>query len=387
MLKKIAIVFGTRPEAIKLAPVIKVLGERKELFETLIISTGQHKEMLRQVLEIFDLEPHIDLHVMKENQNLIDVTSTIIQNLNIAFKEQKPDFVVVQGDTTTTFAAALTAFYNRIPVGHVEAGLRTYNKFSPFPEEINRQLTTVLSDLHFAPTLMAHENLIHCGVHRDKIVLTGNTVIDALHYYLSINEKNSNCHDETGCMRRILVTAHRRENFGEPIRNICLAIRDIVQMRNDIEFIYPVHLNPNIQAPVHELLGGLGRVSLIPSQTYFEFLRLMRSSYLILSDSGGVQEEAPSLGKPVLVLRDTSERMEAVEAGAVKLVGTDRHSIVQETLTLLDDSKAYASMANAGNPFGDGFASSRIADAIAHYFGMGPYPVEFQFQRGSKNAG
>lgn len=386
MLKKIAVVFGTRPEAIKLAPVIKAIGERGELLETLIISTGQHREMLVQVLEIFGIKPHIDLNVMKDNQDLIDVTSRIIQSLNMVFKEEKPDFVVVQGDTTTTFAAALVAFNNKIPVGHVEAGLRTHNKYSPFPEEINRQLTTVLSDFHFAPTCMAHENLLHCGVHRDRIVLTGNTVIDALHYYLSINKENSRCIDENGCMRRILVTAHRRENFGQPIRNICLAIRDIVQMRNDIEFIYPVHLNPNIQAPVYELLGGMERVSLIANQTYFEFLRLMRSSYMILSDSGGVQEEAPSLGKPVLVLRDTSERMEAVEAGAVKLVGTDRHAIVEETVALLDDPHAYAAMANAGNPFGDGLASSRIVDSILHYFAMGASPAEFHFQRGSNNA-
>lgn len=387
MLKKIAVVFGTRPEAIKLAPVIKAMGERGGVLETMVISTGQHREMLAQVLEIFGIEPHMDLHVMKENQDLIGVISRIIQSLNMVFKEEKPDFIVVQGDTTTTFSTALAAFYNRIPVGHVEAGLRTYNKYSPFPEEINRQLTTVISDLHFAPTSMAYDNLVHCGVNRDKIVLTGNTVVDSLHYYLSINGDNSTCCDETGRMRRILVTAHRRENFGEPIRNICLAIRDIVQMRNDIEFIYPVHLNPNIQAPVHELLGGMERVNLIPSQTYFEFLRLMRSSYMILSDSGGVQEEAPSIGKPVLVLRDTSERMEAVEAGAVKLVGTDRHSIVQETLALLDDPRAYAAMANAGNPFGDGLASSRIVDSILHYFGMGAYPAEFHFQRGSNNAG
>jgi UDP-N-acetylglucosamine 2-epimerase (non-hydrolysing) len=377
MKKRIAIIFGTRPEAIKCAPVIQELGKQKDLVNPLIIVTAQHREMLDQVLDIFSIKPHIDLDIMQENQSLGELTGNVIRAIDKTLKDCKPDFILVQGDTTTTFISALAAFYNKIPVGHIEAGLRTFDKHHPFPEEINRQLASVVADLHFAPTQRAVDNLISLGIERERIFLTGNTVVDALIYMKNHMENVKPPVDLNNGMKLILLTAHRRENFGEPIKNICKAIKNLVELRDDIEVIYPVHLNPNIKGPVFEQLSRVKRVHLIPVQSYPSFVKLMSKAYIILSDSGGVQEEAPSLGKPVLVLRETSERMEAVEAGAVKIVGTSSENIINETLRLLDDSNQYSNMAHKRNPFGDGKASERIVSGLLYYFGFGERPGNF----------
>lgn len=378
MRKKIAIVFGTRPEAIKCAPVIKALERHPELFETLVIVTAQHRQMLDQALKIFDIAPHVDLNVMRENQSLASLTADVIGSMDKALQEHKPDLVLVQGDTTTTFASALSAFYRKTPVGHIEAGLRTFDRFNPYPEEINRQMTSCLAEIHFPPTCTGAANLVASGVPRDRIFLTGNTVIDALLHIARQVENAEPAVKMRNGKKPILVTAHRRENFGAPIVNICAAIQRLLKSRNDIEVIYPVHLNPNIKNPVYEHLGNLERMHLIPVQSYPDFVKLMSSSYIILSDSGGVQEEAPSLGKPVLVLRETSERMEAVQAGTVKIVGTDPEKIVAETTALLDNQQRYFDMSHVRNPFGDGNAAKRIVASLSYYFGFGLKPEEFE---------
>ncbi len=377
MTKRIAIIFGTRPEAIKCAPVIQELNKQKDLFDPLIIVTAQHREMLDQVLEMFRIKPHIDLDIMQENQSLGQLTANVMRAIDKTLKNCNPDFVLVQGDTTTTFVSALAAFYNKIPVGHIEAGLRTFNKFHPYPEEINRQLASVIGDIHFAPTQRAVNNLISLGIERDRIFLTGNTVVDALIFIKNHMENAESPVPINKERKLILITAHRRENFGEPIENICKAIKKLVELRDDVEVIYPVHLNPNIKGPVFDQLSGIERIHLIPAQSYPNFVKLMSHAYLILSDSGGVQEEAPSLGKPVLVLRETSERLEAVEAGVVNIIGTNSEKILKETMKLLDDRDLYCKMANKKNPFGDGKAAGRIVSSLLYYFGLGNRANEF----------
>ena len=370
---KILVVFGTRPEAIKLAPVVHELSRRSEDFIPRVCVTAQHREMLDQVLRIFSLRVHHDLNIMRKGQSLEDVTSRVLTGMKEVLAAERPDMVLVQGDTTTAFAAALASFYAHIPVGHVEAGLRTWNKFSPFPEEINRVLATHIADLHFPPTSQARENLMREGIDTARIVITGNTVIDALyHVRSSIRASYPRFEKEFPSVdfsrRMILVTGHRRENFGPGFQAICHGIRQIAEGEKNVEIIYPVHLNPNVQKPVREILAGLGNVHLISPLEYRPFVFLMDRSYLILTDSGGVQEEAPSLGKPVLVMRNHTERPEAVKAGTVKLVGTDQAKIVREVRRLLHDKARYREMSRAHNPYGDGKASPRIVSAIKRYF-------------------
>jgi len=368
MQMKIIVVIGTRPEAIKMCPVIYEFNRRKEIFSTKVLVTGQHKEMLSQVLELFKVKPDYNLSLMEENQSLSGLTSKAIPAMEKVIEKERPDILLVQGDTTTSFVASLAAFYQNVSVGHIEAGLRTNKKYYPFPEEINRRLITVLSDINFAPTRSAFENLLREGVDHDKIYITGNTVIDALYHILDICENNS---DKAGSnnKRHILLTAHRRENFGVPMENICRAIKKLVSIYDDIEVTYPVHKNPNVRDIVYCMLSDVERVNLIEPVDYIDCVNIMKNSYLILTDSGGIQEEAPSLGKPVLVLRNETERPEAVEAGTVKIIGTDTESIVSQTQCLLDDQEAYSLMANAINPYGDGTASKQIADLlISNYF-------------------
>lgn len=367
---KVLTVFGTRPEAIKMAPVVKTLAA-DSAFEAKVCVTAQHRQMLDQVLEIFDIRPDFDLNLMKPGQDLSDITSNVLLGMREVYKQWLPDIILVHGDTTTTLAASLSAYYAKVMVGHVEAGLRTHNKYSPWPEEMNRRLAGAVADLHFAPTEKAYANLQREGIAPDVIHITGNTVIDAL---LDVVARVRA--DET--LRRrfetqfdfidpnkslVLVTGHRRENFGAGFENICQALRDIAS-RGDVQVVYPVHLNPNVQEPVRRILSGVRDVHLIEPLDYLPFVYLMDRSSLLITDSGGVQEEAPSLGKPVLVMRDTTERPEAVEAGTVKLVGTDRAAIVREANRLLDDPAAYDAMARAHNPYGDGLAATRICDIL-----------------------
>jgi UDP-N-acetylglucosamine 2-epimerase (non-hydrolysing) len=367
---KIMVVFGTRPEAIKMAPLVKSLQAQSPAIETVVCVTAQHREMLDQVLQLFEIVPEHDLNIMKPGQDLFDITGNILNGLKPVLAKEKPDWVLVHGDTTTTLATSLAAYYAQVPVGHVEAGLRTGNKLAPFPEEMNRRLTGAIADLHFAPTPVAQANLLREGVANEAIHVTGNTVIDAL---LAVVHKLR--HDAAAqqalrerfavldaAKRLILVTGHRRENFGEGFQNICQALADIAAEHDDVEVLYPVHLNPNVRKPVQEILAArkLSNVQLIDPVDYLPFVYLMDRSHLIITDSGGVQEEAPSLGKPVLVMRDTTERPEAVEAGTVRLVGTGRTKIVEETRRLLNDSEAYAAMTRAHNPYGDGKAVERI---------------------------
>ncbi|WP_420265609.1 non-hydrolyzing UDP-N-acetylglucosamine 2-epimerase [Candidatus Magnetominusculus dajiuhuensis] len=373
---KILLVFGTRPEAIKMAPVIRQLISRKSTIIPVVCITGQHREMLDQVMSVFDIKPGHDLGIMKRNQDLFDITINSLGGLKCVIEKEQPNIVLVQGDTTTAFTAALAAYYLKVPIGHVEAGLRTYNKYSPFPEEINRHLLSVLADLHFAPTAWAQSNLINEGIPADRIWVTGNTVIDAL---LSVSDRvlgkstfwfdyfkdNFNLDLQTNIKKIILVTGHRRENFGEGFMNICMSLKEISQKRPDAAIIYPVHLNPNVQRPVHSILQGLSNIHLIDPVEYEPFVFLMNRAYFILTDSGGIQEEAPSLGKPVLVMRDSTERPEGVEAGVVKLVGTSRELIVDSALALLDDALVYERMSKGGNPYGDGKAAERIVDILA----------------------
>ena len=364
---KVVIIIGTRPEAIKMCPVIFELSKMADQFEPVIIVTGQHKEMLAQILKVFEIEPHYNLDVMEKNQSLSRLTEKVIPALDKIILKEKPDIILVQGDTTTSFVASLVAYYHKVMIGHVEAGLRTYKKYYPFPEEINRKLISALCDIHFAPTSSAAKNLKREGVPEDKIDITGNTVIDALFYVLE-NFKRKWIGFQDGNNRQILLTAHRRENFGEPLKNICLAVKELVDRYKDVEITYPVHKNPNVREEVFKQLSGVERVNLIEPVNYFDFVNLMNQSYLILTDSGGIQEEAPSLGKPVFVLRNETERPEAVEAGTVKLVGTDTDIILKEVSHILNDEDAFLQMANAINPYGDGEASKRIVTKLCSCF-------------------
>jgi UDP-N-acetylglucosamine 2-epimerase (non-hydrolysing) len=360
-------IFGTRPEAIKMAPLVLELQKHPDRFESIVTVTAQHRQMLDQVLEIFSITPDYDLNIMKDRQTLIDVTTRGLEGLDKVMKEVQPDIVLVHGDTTTTFIASLAAFYNQIVVGHVEAGLRTWNKYSPFPEEMNRQLTGVMADLHFAPTKISAQNLMDENKKEEAIFITGNTAIDALQ--TTVKEDYSHpVLDKLGNDRLILLTAHRRENLGEPMRNMFRAVKRIVEEQPDVQVIYPVHLNPVVREIADEILGNDSRIQLIEPLDVFDFHNFASRSHLILTDSGGVQEEAPSLGVPVLVLRDTTERPEGIAAGTLKLAGTEEETIYQLATELLTDAEAYEKMAKAQNPYGDGHASERIADAISSYF-------------------
>lgn len=368
MTKKIkaAIIFGTRPEAIKMAPVVLEFQKREEI-EPVVIVTGQHREMLDSVLELFKIKPDFDLNLMKENQNLWDLTSNILLSIKKVLDEVKPDVVLVHGDTTTAFASSLSAFYARIPVAHVEAGLRTFDKNYPFPEEINRVLADSVSDFHFAPTDGSVENLINSGIKtKDTIYKTGNTVIDALFHTVQNCKLNIELNPS---LRTILLTSHRRENFGKPLENICEAVIELIKRNKDIEIVYPVHPNPNVKNTVEKYLKGIERVKLITPLDYAPFCALMKKAEIILTDSGGVQEEAPSLGKPVLVLRDETERPEAVVSGGVKLVGPNKDKIINTVELLLNNKEEYNKMAQAQNPYGDGHAAERIANILIKKLG------------------
>lgn len=359
---KVMTVFGTRPEAIKMAPLIKEL-ENRDNIDSIVCVTAQHREMLDQVLEIFNINPDYDLNLMKSNQTLTSITANVLEELNTVINEVKPDIVLVHGDTTTTLSASLAAFYNQCKVGHVEAGLRTYNKYSPYPEEINRQVTGVIADLHFAPTNESKKNLIKEGKCESDIYVTGNTAIDTLKTTVKSNYTNEII-DKIGNDRIILLTAHRRENLGDTMKNMFLAIKKIVEEFNDVQVIYPVHLNPKVRDVADEILGDNKKIHLIEPLNVVDFHNFMEKSYIIMTDSGGIQEEAPSLGKPVLVLRDTTERPEGVEAGTLKLVGTNKDNIYEATKELLTDKEVYKAMSTASNPYGDGFASKYIVDII-----------------------
>ena len=389
-MKKIMLVFGTRPEAIKMCPLVKELQKRKEEFETIVCVTGQHREMLDQVLKIFDVKPDIDLNIMKQGQDLTDVTVRILNGMRDVFKECKPDVVLVHGDTTTSTAAALAAFYAQIPVGHVEAGLRTHNIYSPWPEEMNRQITGRIATYNFSPTPLSEKNLQEEKAH-GNIYVTGNTVIDALHMVVDklkndtslAEEQNKvlleagydvsrletlNLKPKTSPKKLVLITGHRRENFGDGFIRMVTAMKDLSEKYTDVDFVYPMHLNPNVRKPIHEVFGeDLSRPNFffIEPLQYLEFVHLMSKATIVLTDSGGIQEEAPGLGKPVLVMRDTTERPEALASGTVHLVGTDYDKIVNEVSTLLDDAAAYEAMSKAVNPYGDGQACRRIADTLA----------------------
>lgn len=370
---KVMTVFGTRPEAIKMAPVVLELKKYPDLITPIVAVTAQHRDMLDQVLNLFNIKPDYDLNIMAQGQTLFDITTKAMNGLNEVLSKEKPDIVLVHGDTTTTFAGALAAYYHETAVGHVEAGLRTYNKYSPFPEEMNRKLTGAIADLHFAPTDTASGNLKAEGTKEDKIFVTGNTVIDALHKTVTDDfkfddEKLANIDYEN--KRIILVTTHRRENLGEPMRHVYKALKDIVNEFDDVEIVFPVHKNPKVREVVNEELGNIKAVYLIDPLDYEPFANLMHRAFLVLTDSGGIQEEAPSLGKPVLVLRDTTERPEAVKAGTVKLIGTERQKVYEETKYLLTDHDEYQRMANTCNPYGDGKASKRIIGAILYHYGL-----------------
>ncbi len=359
-------VFGTRPEAIKMAPLVLELQKRSSEFESIVTVTAQHREMLDQVLEIFDITPDYDLNIMKKQQTLAQITTRALEGLDEVMKETQPDIVLVHGDTSTTFVASLAAFYNQIAVGHVEAGLRTWNKYSPYPEEMNRQLTGVMADLHFAPTEKSKQNLLNENKREETIFVTGNTAIDALK--TTVDESyTSEVLDSLGDDRLVLVTAHRRENLGENMNQMFRAIKRLVEAHDDVQVIYPVHLNPVVQNTAKEILGNDDRIKLIEPLGVVDFHNFAARAHLILTDSGGVQEEAPSLGVPVLVLRDTTERPEGIEAGTLKLAGTDEDTIFDLANELLSDESAYNKMARASNPYGDGEASKRIADAIIAY--------------------
>lgn len=364
---KVMIVFGTRPEAIKMAPIVRELQTRSTEFELIVTVTAQHREMLDQVLDVFKITPDYDLNIMKQQQSLVQITTRALEGLDEILKETKPDILLVHGDTTTTFAASLAGFYNQVVVGHVEAGLRTWNKYSPFPEEMNRQLTGVMADIHFSPTEKAKQNLIAENKSADHIYVTGNTAIDALKSTVSKNYSNPIL-DDIGDKRLILLTAHRRENIGVNMRQMFRAIRRLVDAHDDIHVIYPVHLNPVVQQTAQDILGDCEQIQLIEPLGVIDFHNYAARAHLILTDSGGVQEEAPSLGVPVLVLRDTTERPEGIEAGTLKLAGTDEEMIFKLANELLTDQEEYNRMAEATNPYGDGQASKRIADVILNYF-------------------
>lgn len=382
-MKSIMLVFGTRPEAIKMAPLVKALQKESDRFRTLVCVTGQHREMLDQVLELFEITPDFDLNIMHKGQNLYDVTSRVLNGMGNVLRTEKPDVVLVHGDTTTSMAAALAAFYEQIPVGHVEAGLRTNDIYSPWPEEVNRQITGRIATYNFAPTQFGFNNLIAENVSAEKITITGNTVIDALYYVVDKINNDKTLSDSLklkilsmgynldrladGNRRMVLVTGHRRENFGDGFRNICNALAYLSDRYQDVDFVYPMHLNPNVRGPINNLFANNPRNNLffIEPLDYFEFVMMMERCCLVLTDSGGVQEEAPGLGKPVLVMRDTTERPEAVDAGTVKLVGTDYDKIVSQMSLLLDSEEAYLSMSRAVNPYGDGHACERIVNYLS----------------------
>lgn len=384
MRKKVMLVFGTRPEAIKMAPLVKSLQSQPDKFETVVTVTGQHREMLDQVLELFEITPDFDLNIMKPGQDLTDVTCRVLSGLRDILSGVKPDIVLVHGDTTTSTAAALAAFYQQIPVGHVEAGLRTHNILSPWPEEMNRQITGRIASYHFAPTELSRDNLLKENVNNGNITITGNTVIDALHWVVAQINNNLNLSNSLTCSlkasgydvtriksdrRLVLITGHRRENFGEGFISICKAIKELSEKYPDVDFVYPMHLNPNVRRPIHEVFGEnlalFENLFFIEPLDYLPFVFLMEKSTLVLTDSGGIQEEAPGLGKPVLVMRDTTERPEALQAGTVKLVGTDRERIVNEVSTLLNDKAEYNNMSRAVNPYGDGNTCQRIIKFIS----------------------
>ena len=374
---KIMVVFGTRPEAIKMAPLVLELQQQKETIETITVVTAQHRQMLDQVLETFKVVPDYDLDIMGKSQTLLEITSKILDKLDPIIKKEKPDMVLVHGDTTTTFAASLVAFYNQVSIGHVEAGLRTFDKYSPYPEEMNRQMTDNLADLYFAPTSESKDNLLKENHPESSIVVTGNTAIDALKLTVQEDYHHEVLDQVDPAKKVILVTMHRRENQGAPMRAVFGALREMVDQEPNIEVVYPVHLSPAVQEAANDLLGDHDRIHLIAPLDVLDFHNLASRSYFIMSDSGGVQEEAPSLGKPVLVLRDTTERPEGVRAGTLKLVGTDP-AVVKSTMTeLLTNEPLYLEMANARNPYGDGRASERIVQAIKHYFGLGEAAEEF----------
>lgn len=377
------LVFGTRPEAIKMAPLVKAFQAASNSFRTLVCVTGQHREMLDQVLHIFDIQPDYDLNIMKQGQDLYDVTSRVLLGLREVLKEVRPDIVLVHGDTTTSTAAALAAFYAQIPVGHVEAGLRTHNIYSPWPEEMNRQLTGRIATWHFAPTPLSRQNLLAENVAEAQITVTGNTVIDALYWVVDKIKHDASLSQQLDAelqragydverladgRKLVLITGHRRENFGDGFIHMCTAIKDLTQRYPQVDFVYPMHLNPNVRKPIHEVFGqdltGLGNMFFIEPLEYLSFVHLMEKSHIVLTDSGGIQEEAPGLGKPVLVMRDTTERPEALTAGTVKLVGTDYDKIVSAVSTLLDDEAAYQAMSRAVNPYGDGKACGRIVETL-----------------------
>ena len=384
-MKKVMLVFGTRPEAIKMAPLVKEFQKYPDKFTTIVCVTGQHREMLDQVLHIFEIAPDYDLNIMKQGQDLYDVTSRVLLGMRDVLKEVQPDIVLVHGDTTTSTAAALAAFYQQIPVGHVEAGLRTHNIYSPWPEEMNRQLTGRIATYHFAPTPLSRQNLLTENVKPEHIVITGNTVIDALYMVVDKIKSDKMLDKElegvllhsgydvnrlSDGKKMVLITGHRRENFGDGFTSMCKAIQALTQKYLDVDFVYPMHLNPNVRKPIHEVFGedlsNLGNMFFIEPLEYLSFVYLMEKSTIVLTDSGGIQEEAPGLGKPVLVMRDTTERPEALEAGTVKLVGTDFNKIVNEVSKLLTNQEYYERMSKAVNPYGDGKASSRIVDAICY---------------------
>ena len=378
-MKKVMLVFGTRPEAIKMAPLVKAFQQQPEEFETVVCVTGQHREMLDQVLKIFEITPDYDLNIMKQGQDLYDVTARVLTGMRDVLKEAQPDVVLVHGDTTTSTAAALAAFYQQIPVGHVEAGLRTHNIYSPWPEEMNRQITGRIATYHFAPTPLSRQNLLAEGVKEEQVTVTGNTVIDALYMVVDkikadreldaqleklLAEAGYDVKRLDGERRLVLITGHRRENFGEGFIRMCQAIKALTEKYPEVDFVYPMHLNPNVRRPIHEVFGEdlsrLGNMFFIEPLEYLSFVYLMEKSHIVLTDSGGIQEEAPGLGKPVLVMRDTTERSEALEAGTVKLVGTDYERIVAEVSALLGDRDYYEGMSRAVNPYGDGRACGRI---------------------------
>jgi len=364
---KVLSIFGTRPEAIKMAPLVKELESRDEI-DSIVCVTAQHREMLDQVLETFKIKPDYDLNIMKQGQTLGEITTRALAGLESVIKECKPDIVLVHGDTTTTFAGALAAFYNQVDIGHVEAGLRTYDKYSPYPEEMNRQMVDCMTDMYFAPTNLSKENLIKENISENKIYVTGNTVIDAMKTTVTSNYHHSELEWIKDNEKMILLTAHRRENLGEPMRQIFKAIRRIVDEFKDVKVIYPIHLNPRVRDVANEIFKECDRVKLIEPLEVFDFHNFQNKAYLILTDSGGIQEEAPSLGKPVLVLRDTTERPEGIDAGTLKLVGTDENKIYEETKKLLKNKDEYNKMSKASNPYGDGNASQYIVDSIIKYY-------------------
>ena len=374
---KVMVVFGTRPEAIKMAPLVLELQKQSETIETITVVTAQHRQMLDQVLETFRIQPDYDLDIMGKNQSLLDITAKILEKFDPVVKEVQPDMILVHGDTTTTFAASLVAFYNQVRIGHVEAGLRTFDKYSPFPEEMNRQMTDNLADLYFAPTSESKANLLMEHHPESSIFITGNTAIDALRLTVQENYHHQVLDQLDPQKKLVLVTMHRRENQGQPMRAVFAALREMVDAHPELEVVYPVHLSPAVQEAAKEILGDHDRIHLIAPLDVFDFHNLASRSYFIMSDSGGVQEEAPSLGKPVLVLRDTTERPEGVKAGTLKLVGTDPERVKEEMTALLTDHDLYQKMASARNPYGDGKASERIVQAIQHYYGLVEVVSEF----------